>query len=555
VTSVLKNTGQKIWEIEIIPEPEKRLLLEKFNDTAVEYPGDKTIHELFEEQVERSPEGTALIGNGQGMASPADKGAVVKKEKMHITYGVLNEKADRLAHSLREKGVLADSIVGIMVERSMEMIIGILGILKAGSAYLPIDTEYPQERIDYMLKDSKAKVLLSEVSKVSKVSGGTAVIDLPSLIIENEDTEPTNLTLLTHPTHLCYVIYTSGSTGRPKGVMVEHRNAVNVVSWFGKKYRLNTRSHMLQMSDYTFDPSVNQVFGTLLFAGVLHIVDKDLLFNIEVLRRYIEKYQIHVLNFVPVMLDQLLCSGDVQRLESVRVVLSGGEKLEELVKNNIIQKGYTLYNQYGPTEATIDALAAKYTDTKSKVTLGKPITNVSCYILDKCERPVPIKVSGELCVGGAGVARGYLNNPELTAEKFLNKSFSGGPGGRFFKKAPLAAGGKLYKTGDLARWLADGNIEFLGRIDQQVKIRGFRIELGEIESQLLKREEIKETVVLAKENENGEKYLCAYLVTSDRDDSDQESYLGELRKYLNRRLPDYMMPSFFMKLDQMPLTP
>jgi amino acid adenylation domain-containing protein len=528
VASVLKNTGQKIGEIEIIPEPEKRLLLEEFNDTAAEYPGDKTLHELFEEQVQRTPDSAAVVGHGCMNAW--------LREEIIITYRELNKRSEQLAHLLKEKGALADSIVGIMVKRSVEMITGILGILKAGGAYLPIDPEYPQERIDYMLKDSNARILVSEVIEVNSAAA--------------ED----HLYLSPAPaTSLAYVIYTSGTTGWPKGVMVEHRNAVNVVSWFGKKYRLNTRSHMLQMSDYTFDPSVNQVFGTLLFAGVLYIVDKDLLYNIEALRRYIEKYQIHVLYFVPVMLDKLLCSGDGQRLESVQVVLSGGEKLEEPVKNNIIRKGYTLYNQYGPTEATIDALAAKCTDIESKVTLGKPISNVNCYILDKCDRPVPIKVTGELCIGGAGVARGYLNNPELTAEKFLNKSFSGGPGGRFFKKAPLAAGGKLYKTGDLARWLPDGNIEFSGRIDSQVKIRGFRIELGEIESQLLNHEKVKKAVVLAKEYENDDKFLCAYIVGDA--DNDDELEISELREYLSRTLPEYMIPGYFVQLGSIPLTP
>ncbi|UCH97619.1 MAG: amino acid adenylation domain-containing protein, partial [Candidatus Aminicenantes bacterium] len=525
---------------------EKRLLLEEYNDTAAEYPRDKTLHQLFEEQVEQSPEGTALVGNWHGMASPADKGAVGKKEKMHITYGVLDEKADRLAHFLKEKGVLADSIVGIMVHRSIEMIIGILGILKAGGAYLPLDPDYPEERKKYMLIDSNARLIVDQkfFAPLFFKKAGRRRLNIPP-----------------KEANLSYIIYTSGSTGRPKGVMVEHRNAVNVVSWFGKKYRLNPRSHVLQVADYTFDPSVNQVFGTLLFAGVLHIVDKDLLYNIEALRRYIDKYQIHVIYFVPVMLDKLLCGSDVPRLASVQVVLSGGEKLDEPVKNNIIQKGYTLYNQYGPTEAAVDALAAKCTDTKSKVILGKPISNVRCYILDKYERPVPIKVAGELCIGGAGVARGYLNNPELTAEKFILAHSSWLIADRREKKASsseelpiscqLSAISCFYKTGDLARWLPDGNMEFLGRMDHQVKIRGFRIELGEIESQLEKYNGIQEAVVLAKEDQNGEKYLCAYIVPVD----DCSLSVPELRQNLSQQLPDYMIPSYFVKLAEIPLIP
>ena len=502
--AVLTERGLEISGIDILSEQEREQLLYGFNDTAREYPTEKTIHQLFAQQVERSPDRIALFVGGVRQVS--------------LTYRQLNKQSDGLARGLIEKGVLADDIVGIMMERSVEMIIGIMGILKAGGAYMPIDPEYPQERIDYILKDSGAKLLVN----------GDNLANLPSYPLTFLPS------YLQDSSNLAYIIYTSGSTGQPKGVMVEHRNAVNVVCWFAVSYRLRWGSQVLQMSDYTFDPSVNQVFGTLLHGGVLHIIDKESLYNTEALRHYIDKHHIQVLNFVPLMLDELLGCGP--RSASVEVVLSGGEKLDEAVKQRILENGYTLYNQYGPTETTIDALVSKCSG--EKVTLGKPIFNVQCFVFDKNNNLAPIGVAGELCIAGAGVARGYLNRPELTAEKFTKFNRSYGSYRTYI----------FYKTGDLARRLSGGDIEFLGRIDRQVKIRGYRIEPEEIENRLSVLEGIKEAVVIMRQDESMDKHLCAYITAESGVNP------AELRDRLALSLPAHMMPSHIVVLDKIPLT-
>jgi amino acid adenylation domain-containing protein len=463
------NPEESIFALELMSPGENEQLLITFNDTGTDYPVDKTIHELFAEQVEKTPDRIALFVEGVRRVRPVGP--------VSLSYKELGEQSDRLACLLIEKGVLADDIVGIQIERSLEMVIGIMGILKAGGAYMPIDPGYPQERIDYMLKDSAAKIM---IGRAEERKSGRAEFVFSSFFLASS----LSRFLASDSSNLAYIIYTSGSTGQPKGVMVEHRNAVNVVCWFAGSYFLRPGSQVLQMSDYTFDPSVNQVFGTLLHGGVLHIIDKELLYNTEALRRFIDRHHIQVLNFVPLMLDELLGCGP--RLLSVEVVLSGGEKLDESVKRRILDKGYMLYNQYGPTETTIDTLVSKC--SLEKVTLGKPISNVQCFVFDKSNNLAPIGVAGELYIGGAGVARGYLNRPELTAEKFV----------KFNKSYKTYRTYILYKTGDLCRWLPGGNIEFFGRIDHQVKIRGYRIELGEIENRLCSHPKVKEALVITR---------------------------------------------------------
>ncbi|MCP5047490.1 MAG: AMP-binding protein, partial [bacterium] len=340
------------------------------------------------------------------------------------------------------------------------------------------------------------------------------------------------------PGNPAYVIYTSGTTGRPKGVAVEHRSAVNVVSWFGKECRLGSGVNVLQLSDYTFDASVNQVFGSLLRGAVLHVVDKRLILYMDKLRHYIDTHLAHIVYYVPMVLNRLLCYGP--KLKSLHTVISGGERLNDITKDKILEKGYILYNHYGPTETAVDALASRCSPVK--VTLGTPVSNARCYILDTGGKPVPVGVAGELYIAGVGVSRGYLNSPHLTAEKFVNLDF--------------LPDERLYRSGDLVRWLPDGNVEFLGRIDQQVKIRGCRIELGEIRTQLLAVGFIKEAVVVEGEfsgggeygEDAGEKYLCAYIV------SDSAVNPNELKNRLSNRLPSYMLPAYFVQVDRIPLT-
>jgi len=340
-----------------------------------------------------------------------------------------------------------------------------------------------------------------------------------------------------------YIIYTSGSTGIPKGVMVEHRNAVNVVQWFGRTYRLNTETRVMQMSEYTFDPSVNQVFGTLHFGAAMVIVSRETLLNISSLRKEIERNRVNIINFVPLALNELLTNGP--KLKSLSTVLCGGERLDESIKDSILALGYELFNQYGPTETTIDALVDRC--SHEKVSLGNPISNVRCYILDKNYNPVPIGVSGELFIAGAGVARGYLNRPEMTAERFFPTTNILGLLDLYelFKINNF----KLYLTGDLTRWLPNGKIEFLGRIDSQVKVRGYRIELGEIEARLLSYKSIKEAVVILRKNDSGENYIAAYIVFWD------EVEIPALISYLSEELPEYMIPSYIIPIERIPLMP
>ncbi|HLP61859.1 MAG TPA: amino acid adenylation domain-containing protein, partial [Candidatus Deferrimicrobium sp.] len=339
-----------------------------------------------------------------------------------------------------------------------------------------------------------------------------------------------------HSSHLAYVIYTSGSTGKPKGVVIEHGNALNTVTWYARQYGVSKGVHVLQISEYTFDPSIEQIFGTLLHGASLYIVTKETRADIHLLRRFIDLHKVQIINFVPMLLKELLGVGPV--LKSLRTVISGGDKLEETVKDLILEKGYELYNHYGPTEITVDALTAKC--TPGPVVLGKPIANINCYILGNNREFMPIGVAGELYIAGCGVTRGYLNNPELTAEKFI---FSPN-----FLTSSLP-NFPLYRSGDRAHWLNDGNIVFLGRIDHQVKIRGFRIELGEIEHRLAKHPGIKDAVVINQDDDREDKNLCAYFV------SNEDIVISGLRDFLARELPDYMIPAYFIRLDKIPLTP
>jgi amino acid adenylation domain-containing protein/non-ribosomal peptide synthase protein (TIGR01720 family) len=363
---------------------------------------------------------------------------------------------------------------------------------------------------------------------------------------------PTNPEPVNQASDLAYIIFTSGSTGKPKGVLTEHRNVVNTLSWFAERYDLQKGVHVLQLSNYTFDPSVEQIFATLLHGATVFMPERrEIIANREEFRDFVQRNRINIVNFVPGTLKELLGSGD--KMKSLQKVIAGGEKLEQHVNNRIIEQGYELHNQYGPTETTIDALAERC--STGQVTLGKPIANTACFIFTKEQNIAPIGVAGELCIAGAGVSRGYLNRPELTSEKFKNIVTGGGMGliqlTRRTHHAEL-----LYKTGDLARWLPEGKIEFLGRIDEQVKIRGFRIELGEIESQLLRLNEIKEAVVTAHEKkETGDKFMCAYYTIKDIHPETSEIDSTDLRRYLSESLPDYMIPAYFMRLDDIPLNP
>ncbi|UHA73128.1 non-ribosomal peptide synthetase [Paenibacillus sp. 481] len=512
---IVNDPQTTISSIEMITRAEQQQILEAFNTTTADYPRDKSISQLFEEQVERTPNQVA-----------------VRFDSQQLTYRELNERANQLARTLRAEGVAADQLVGILVERSLEMIVGIFGILKAGAAYVPIDPAFPVERIRYMLEDSAAKVVvlqrhLQERTPHAYYTGKLVLLDDAQAYHE----DASNLEPLAGPEHLVYVLYTSGTTGQPKGVMIEHKSAINTIHWYYEKYVKTINPHLLLTAEYTFDPSVEQIFSTLLHGATLHCLRKESLLDKRFVAEYVTQYHINILDTSPLLMQELLADDD--KLDSLNILICGGERLEDRLKDKLVQKGYTLYNHYGPTEATIDALAS-LCEADTKVSLGKPIPNANVYILDSQRHLQPVGIVGELYIAGDGLARGYLNLPELTAEKFVDH--------------PFAAGARMYRTGDLAKWLPDGNIEFVGRIDDQVKIRGYRIELGEVEAQLAKVATINETVVVARAEANGENELCAYFV------AEEQLHIGELRAVLAQALPIYMIPSYFVQLEQLPLT-
>jgi tyrocidine synthetase-3 len=508
----------KLAEIDIVTESEKKRLLIDFNDTRAEYPKDKTVHQLFEEQAARTPGNVAVVC-----------------EDRRLTYGELNAKANQLAGLLRGKGIKRETVVAIMAERAPEMITGILAILKSGAAYLPIDPDYPEERIRFMLEDSHAALLLTQGHLKGKYPFDREVIDLDDeaayLMGRN------NPGRMNQPRDLAYLIYTSGTTGRPKGVMVEHGNVIAYQHAFRSEFEINEATVVLQQAICAFDIFVEEVFPVLLSGGKLVILKGSAGLDLVQFGATVKKNAVNIISCPPSLLNELNDPAGLKAFDSVRLFISGGDLLKPDYYSNLIKQSL-VYNTYGPTEATVCATYYRCKEGSaglSRIPIGKPIPNYRVYILDPYNRLLPAGVPGELCISGDGVARGYLNQPQLSAEKFIVNPFD-----------PKE---RMYRTGDLARWLPDGNIEFLGRIDQQVKIRGFRIEPGEIETQLLKHAAIQAAVVVAQDDPQRGKYLCAYIVAT------QELTVAEFRRHLSRELPDYMIPSYLVQLEQLPLTP
>ncbi len=520
LNSIVNNANLRLSEVEILSEEEKHKLLVEFNNIKTEYPKDKTIQQLFEEQVTKTPDNIAVVF-----------------EEKQLTYKELNEKSDTMARILRSKGVKADDAVAILVDKSIEMIIGVIAILKAGGAYLPIDIDYPTDRIQYILSDSGSSILLTQTDRVNTVN-----FDGQILILDNQEIYNTlrtdcndNLEIINNPSNLAYIIYTSGSTGKPKGVMVEHKNVVRLVK--NTSYiSFSEDDRILQTGALVFDASTFEIWGALLNGLPLYLFDKNIILDANKLTKAIEENNITIMWLTAALFNQLQQEKE-DMFKSLRCLLVGGDILSPKHINAVREKNPNLkvINGYGPTEnttfSTCFRIEKKYT---SNIPIGSPISNSTVYIVDKNNSIQPIGIVGELWVGGDGVARGYLNNKELTAEKFI--------------ESPFVEGERIYKTGDLARWLSDGTIEFIGRIDQQVKIRGFRIELGEIENELLKHDKINEAIVIAKEDNSKNKYLCAYIA------GEVELNNKELREHLSKELPEYMIPAYFIQLEQLPLT-
>ncbi|MDQ1355345.1 MAG: hypothetical protein QG657_5655 [Acidobacteriota bacterium] len=539
----ITDPGSIISKIELIPVDERHRLLYEFNDTEEPYPKNKVIHELFTEQVEKTPDRIVIIGST--ISSPP--------MYLQMTYCQLNGQSNRLANILIEKGVAPDAIVGMMVERSIEMVIGIMGILKSGGAYLPIDPGYPQKRIDYMLKDSGAKLFVTTSDQEGEKVGRW---ESEKVLLEEIPKCSYPLTLLPsylqNSSNLAYIIYTSGSTGKPKGVIVEHASVVNLLYAMQNKYPLEVSDAYLLKTPYVFDVSVTELFGWFLGGGRVVILEKEGHRDPRIIAEWIERYIVTHLNFVPSMFKVFVdyVSGNIKTpLSSLKYIFLAGEvmlpELAERFRN--LNTTVNLENIYGPTESTVYSSKYSLSDWKSTgaVPIGKPLPNMKLYILSNHANIQPIGAVGELYIGGSGLARGYINRPEMTYQTF-HLQHPAPPSRETINKDFYPLPPNIYKTGDLARWLADGNIEFLGRIDLQVKIRGFRIELGEIESRLLNYPGIKEAVVLTREKEN--KYLCAYIV------SNGELVIPGLQDYLAKELPVYMVPSYFVRMEKIPVT-
>nr|WP_227470626.1 non-ribosomal peptide synthetase [Massilia sp. YMA4] len=505
--------------LDVLPPDERRQVLHDFNATATGYPA-ALLHELVERQAARTPAATA-----------------VRFEGTELGYGELNARANQLARHLRGLGVGPDRTVGVLLERSEHLVIALLAVVKAGGAYVPLDPSYPDERLAHMLRDSAPLVLLTQETLADRLAAPRLVLDTAAtqaLLAAHEDTnlDPAGLAA----DHLAYVIYTSGSTGQPKGVMNSHRGIVNRLQWMQQAYALGPRDVVLQKTPFGFDVSVWEFFWPLMTGAQLVLARPEGHKDPHYLGQVIEAAGVTTLHFVPSMLQVFLSQPDaVARCASVRQVMCSGEALPAALVHGVRAQlpQAQLHNLYGPTEAAVDVTAWTCTGEEgTAVPIGRPIANTRMYVLDTHGRPAPLGVAGELYIGGVQVARGYLNLPELSEERFLAD--------------PFVAGGRMYRTGDLGRWRPDGAIDYLGRNDFQVKLRGFRIELGEIEAQLLRQPGVREAVVLARPDGAG---LVAYLVAEPAPEP------ADLRVQLGRHLPDYMIPAAYVTLDALPLGP
>jgi amino acid adenylation domain-containing protein len=520
---IVANPIQPISELPLLTEAERQQLLVEWNNTTTDYPQDKCIHQLFEEQVERSPSSVAVVFEGE-----------------QLTYRELNARANQLAHYLRSLGVGPEVLVGICVERSFDMIIGLLGVLKAGGAYVPIDPAYPTDRIAYMLDDSRLPVLLTQQKLVASLPEHQARVicldcDWQEISVMPELPPQSDVT----PENLAYVIYTSGSTGKPKGVLIAHRGLCNLAQAQIKLFDVQPDSRVLQFASLSFDASIWEIVMAVCSGATLCLGTLQSLQPGQPLVRLLQQHSITHLTLVPSALAAL----PSEELPALQNIIVAGEACPtSLVAQWAV--GRRFFNAYGPTESTVCATVTQCFEGMDVLPIGRPIDNTQVYILDRYLQSVPIGVPGELYIASVGLAKGYLNRPDLNNEKFIPNPFSNEPGER------------LYKTGDLTRYLPDGNIEFLGRIDNQVKIRGFRIELGEVEAAITQHPAVRETVVVAREDTPGNKRLVAYVVP--KGEAVQETVLptiNELRSFLKTKLPDYMVPGAFVFLATMPLTP
>jgi amino acid adenylation domain-containing protein len=514
---IVTNPQQKISTLSWLTKADQKQL-ELWNQTNRNYPQDKTLVDLFEEQVKSYPNNIALVF-----------------EEQSLSYQELNQKANQLAHFLHQNyQIKPDTLIGICVERSLEMAIALLGVLKTGAAYVPVDPSYPEERIKFILENSKISLLLTQSFINDKLSGFLSKFSGQSINLDRLDFESFpchNLALQSKPNDLAYVIYTSGSTGQPKGVMIEHQSIVNLSLNWGKLFHVNPQSRLLQFGSFSFDLSIGEIATNLIYGACLYLAKKETLLPTQTLVNFLETNQITHSFLSPSALS-VLPQANLSHLENITV---GGEACStEVIEKWANQR--RLFNCYGPTEATVTATLSLCQANGQKPNIGKPLDNIRVYIIDENQQILPAGMPGELCIAGVGLARGYLNRPDLTDEKFIEVNLWG--------KTE-----RIYKTGDLAKWGNDGNLEFLGRIDNQIKLRGFRIELEEIEAVLLKHPAVKEAIVNLHESEDNQQ-LLAY-VTGER----INNISAQLKQHIKNYLPDYMIPSQIIRLDELLLTP
>jgi amino acid adenylation domain-containing protein len=521
--NIVADPDRGISDLALLTEAERNQLLVEWNDTYLDHPTDICVHQLFEAQVDDAPDAIAVIFISED------------NEAVNLTYGELNRRANQLAHRLIKLGIGPESPVGLFMQRSLDMVVGILGILKAGGVYVPLDPTYPRERLIFMLNDAQVPLLLTQEQLMAHLPKHDAtVISLDTgweRVAEESKENPANRVTVEN---LAYVIYTSGSTGRPKGVLVTHRGLCNVAQEQVRSFGVGPGSRVLQFSSLNYDASVFEMvmaFGsgaTLCFGGLESMLPGPGLVQ------FLRNLDVSVVTLPPSSMANL----PFTELGSLQTVTVAGEACSpELVAR--WAEGRRFFNLYGPTEATIWTTMAECRNGNKKPPIGRPIANTQVYLLDSNMQLVPTGLPGEMYIGGIGLARGYLGRPSLTARTFLPNPFSD------------TFGERLYKTGDLARYLPDGTIEFLDRLDHQVKVRGFRIELGEIEMVLTQHRAVREAVVLAREDVPGEKRLVAYVVPNQG----QEPTTKELRDFLRQKLPHYMIPSAFMMLEILPLLP
>ena len=511
--AIVANPGQRLADLPPLTTEEQEMLAE-WNDTKREYP-ELCLHDLFEAQVARTPEAVALTFNEET-----------------LSYAELNRRANQLAHHLRGLGVGPEVLVGLLLERSVELVIGILGVLKAGGAFVPIDPSYPRERIDYMLADANVSVLLTQSDVVGAALRGRPIrshnerqgrprsaaptidwttsnvrLDVDWEEIEKQPNE--NLRTEVTPDNLAYAIYTSGSTGRPKGVLIQHRGVANLAFAQSEAFAVSPESRVLQFASISFDAAISEIFKTLLSGATLCLAKPGSLMPVDPLLNLLRTQKITTVTLPPSV--WALLPSDA--LPSLQTAVTAGEACSSQIAASWGRNGRRFLNAYGPTEVTVCASISKPLDGDARPPIGPPIANTQVHVLDANMHPVPVGAVGELYVGGVGLARGYLHRPELTAQAFVPDPFSNQPGRR------------LYRTGDLGRYLRDGNLEYIGRVDQQVKVRGFRIELGEIESALKQHPSVRDAVVVAREDTPGDKRLVAYLISEPVDVSQWRAWL------------------------------